>query len=223
MGRCTMAVGGIRAERMDPADAAWLHTDRPANLMVVNTVLWFDAPVDQASVLEVFGDRVVSRFRGSGNVPRTRRSRWLRGRRPSGSTTLASCWRTMSAGRGCRRRGTRGHCSEPPATWRGGRCGRNSRTSPGWSAADRMPGDPGDPGQAEGCQPGIIQRARLRQALRPRNVVAEPASAFPVAGRSKVRLPGMSAPRHAVTLSDAGGQGERAHCRRCALNLAPGQ
>ena len=48
---------------MDPADAAWLHTDRPANLMVVNTVLWFDAPVDQASVLEVFGDRVVSRFR----------------------------------------------------------------------------------------------------------------------------------------------------------------
>ena len=58
-----MAVGGIRAERMDPADAAWLHTDRPANLMVVNTVLWFDAPVDQASVLEVFGDRVVSRFR----------------------------------------------------------------------------------------------------------------------------------------------------------------
>jgi hypothetical protein len=48
---------------MDPADAAWLHTDRPANLMVVNTLLGFDAPVDQASVLEVFGDRVVSRFR----------------------------------------------------------------------------------------------------------------------------------------------------------------
>ena len=40
----------------------------------------------------------------------------------------------------------------------------------------------GDPGQAEGCQPGIIQRARLRQAVRPRNVAAEPASAFPVAG-----------------------------------------
>ena len=58
-----MAVGGIRAERMDPADAAWLHMDRPTNLMVVNTVLWFDAPVDQASVLQVFGDRVVSRFR----------------------------------------------------------------------------------------------------------------------------------------------------------------
>ena len=58
-----MTVGGIRAERMDPADVAWLHMDRPTNLMVVNTVLWFDVPVDQASVLQVFGERVVSRFR----------------------------------------------------------------------------------------------------------------------------------------------------------------
>jgi diacylglycerol O-acyltransferase / wax synthase len=40
-----MAVGGIRAERMHPADAAWLHMDRSTNLMVVNTVLWFDVPV----------------------------------------------------------------------------------------------------------------------------------------------------------------------------------
>ena len=58
-----MAVGGIRTERMDPADVAWLHMDRQTNLMVVNTVLWFDVPVDQASVLQVFQDRVVSRFR----------------------------------------------------------------------------------------------------------------------------------------------------------------
>ena len=39
-----MTVGGIRAERMDPADVVWLHMDRPTNLMVVNTVLWFDVP-----------------------------------------------------------------------------------------------------------------------------------------------------------------------------------
>ena len=58
-----MTVGGIRAEQMDPADVAWLHMDRPTNLMVVNTVLWFDAPVDQASVLQLFEERVVSRFR----------------------------------------------------------------------------------------------------------------------------------------------------------------
>ena len=58
-----MVAGGIRIERMVPADAAWLHMDRQTNLMVVNTVLWFDAPIDQASVLQVFQDRVVSRFR----------------------------------------------------------------------------------------------------------------------------------------------------------------
>jgi diacylglycerol O-acyltransferase / wax synthase len=56
-----MAVGGTRAERMDPADVVWLHMDRPGNLMVVNTVLWFDGPVDQASVLQLFQERVVSR------------------------------------------------------------------------------------------------------------------------------------------------------------------
>ena len=58
-----MTVGGTRTERMDPVDVAWLHMDRPTNLMVVNIVLWFDAPVDQASVLQVFGERVDSRFR----------------------------------------------------------------------------------------------------------------------------------------------------------------
>ena len=58
-----MTVSGTRTEPMDPADVAWLHMDRPTNLMVVNTVLWFDVPVDQASVLQVFQERVVSRFR----------------------------------------------------------------------------------------------------------------------------------------------------------------
>ena len=58
-----MTVSGTRTEPMDPVDVAWLHMDRPTNLMMVNTVLWFDAPVDQASVLEMFGERVVSRFR----------------------------------------------------------------------------------------------------------------------------------------------------------------
>ena len=48
---------------MDPADVAWLHMDRPTNLMVVNTVLWFDVPVDQAPVLQLFGERVLWRFR----------------------------------------------------------------------------------------------------------------------------------------------------------------
>ena len=58
-----MAAGEIRTERMDPVDVAWLHMDRPTNLMVVNTVLWFDVPVDQALVLQVLQERVISRFR----------------------------------------------------------------------------------------------------------------------------------------------------------------
>jgi len=58
-----MAVGGTGDERMDPADVVWLRMDRPTNLMVVNIVLWFDLPVDQAAVLRVFQERVISRFR----------------------------------------------------------------------------------------------------------------------------------------------------------------
>lgn len=36
------------AERhaMSSADAAWLHMDRPTNLMVIKSVLWFDEPLD---------------------------------------------------------------------------------------------------------------------------------------------------------------------------------
>jgi WS/DGAT/MGAT family acyltransferase len=35
-----------RRERMSAADAAWLHMDRPTNLMVINGVVWFDDPLD---------------------------------------------------------------------------------------------------------------------------------------------------------------------------------
>jgi len=48
---------------MSAADAAWLHMDRPTNLMVVNSVLWFDAPVDCERLRQVFLERVVGRFR----------------------------------------------------------------------------------------------------------------------------------------------------------------
>lgn len=47
---------------MPPADAAWLHMDRPTNLMIVNSVLWFDAPVDWDRCRQVFMERVVARF-----------------------------------------------------------------------------------------------------------------------------------------------------------------
>src|SRR6266545_385973 len=44
------------------ADAAWLHMDRPTNLMVINSVLWFDEPLDWAATQAVFCARVVERF-----------------------------------------------------------------------------------------------------------------------------------------------------------------
>ena len=47
---------------MPAADAAWLHMDRPTNLMIVNSVLWFDAPVDWARCRATFLERVVRRF-----------------------------------------------------------------------------------------------------------------------------------------------------------------
>lgn len=47
---------------MSAADSAWLHMDRPTNLMVVNCVLWFDAPLDWEAVQRVFLERVVEHF-----------------------------------------------------------------------------------------------------------------------------------------------------------------
>ena len=34
------------SSRLSSADAAWLHMDRPTNLMVINSVMLFDQPVD---------------------------------------------------------------------------------------------------------------------------------------------------------------------------------
>jgi WS/DGAT/MGAT family acyltransferase len=47
---------------MSTADAAWLRMDRPTNLMIVNSVLWFDEPVDWERCKSVFLDRIVARF-----------------------------------------------------------------------------------------------------------------------------------------------------------------
>ena len=52
----------MSAQRMSNADAAWLHMDRPTNLMVVNSVLWFDEPVDLIRTREVIRTRLVERF-----------------------------------------------------------------------------------------------------------------------------------------------------------------
>ena len=52
----------MSTQRMHNADAAWLHMDRPTNLMVVNSVLWFDQPVDIERARAVLRLRLVERF-----------------------------------------------------------------------------------------------------------------------------------------------------------------
>ncbi len=41
--------------RMPAGDAAWLHMDRPTNRMIVNTVMWFDEPLDWDASAPVAG------------------------------------------------------------------------------------------------------------------------------------------------------------------------
>ena len=44
---------------MSSADAAWLRMDSPTNLMIVNSVLWFDEPVDWKRMRKVLQQRVI--------------------------------------------------------------------------------------------------------------------------------------------------------------------
>ena len=50
------------SSRLTSADAAWLHMDRPTNLMVINSVLLFDEPVDWERVKEITQRRLVDRY-----------------------------------------------------------------------------------------------------------------------------------------------------------------
>jgi WS/DGAT/MGAT family acyltransferase len=44
------------------ADAAWLHMDRPENLMVINSVMWFDEPLAVDALRARLQRRLVDRF-----------------------------------------------------------------------------------------------------------------------------------------------------------------
>lgn len=48
--------------RMSTGDAAWLHMDRPTNLMVVNSVMWFDEPLDWDEVRRLLRERLINRY-----------------------------------------------------------------------------------------------------------------------------------------------------------------
>jgi diacylglycerol O-acyltransferase / wax synthase len=48
--------------RLSSADTAWLHMDRPTNLMVINSLDLFEAPVDWDRVMEITQTRVIDRY-----------------------------------------------------------------------------------------------------------------------------------------------------------------
>jgi diacylglycerol O-acyltransferase / wax synthase len=48
--------------RLASADAAWLRMDRPTNLMVINSVLLFDQPVDWVRLKQITQRRLVDRY-----------------------------------------------------------------------------------------------------------------------------------------------------------------
>lgn len=47
---------------MPSADAAWLRMDRPENLMVITSVLWFERPLPLAPLRALLRERLVERF-----------------------------------------------------------------------------------------------------------------------------------------------------------------
>ena len=48
--------------RLSSADAAWLHMDRPTNLMVINSILLFDEELDWERLTKIVGDRLVAPY-----------------------------------------------------------------------------------------------------------------------------------------------------------------
>ncbi|NKQ56235.1 DUF1298 domain-containing protein [Amycolatopsis sp. K13G38] len=53
-------VGPHRAMRAQ--DSLWLHLDRPANRLVITSVLWTETPIDTAALREIVADRILARF-----------------------------------------------------------------------------------------------------------------------------------------------------------------
>lgn len=53
-------MGGRRL--IGPVDTIWLNMDRPENLMVIDSVMWFDEPVDWERLKQVLQHRLVDRY-----------------------------------------------------------------------------------------------------------------------------------------------------------------
>jgi WS/DGAT/MGAT family acyltransferase len=54
--------GHVTHQQMARPDAAWLHMDRPTNLMVITSVMWFDEPLDGERLREVYRERLIEPY-----------------------------------------------------------------------------------------------------------------------------------------------------------------
>ncbi len=116
-----MAADAHRVERhrLPHADAAWLHMDRPTNLMVINSVMLFDERVDETRLREVIRTRLVERY------PRFR-ERIVESRAPLGGPSFESDPH-FDLTRHMHRRGLPGP-ARPAGTRRASRDGRRAGT-----------------------------------------------------------------------------------------------
>ncbi|MFN0282951.1 MAG: wax ester/triacylglycerol synthase family O-acyltransferase [Kineosporiaceae bacterium] len=58
-----------RRHTIGAVDAIWLHMDRPENLLVIDTLMWLDGPLDVARLRDVLQRRLVDRFPVFGRRP----------------------------------------------------------------------------------------------------------------------------------------------------------
>ena len=49
-------------QQISNADAAWLHMDRPTNLMIITSVMWADEPIDGARLREIVAARLIEPY-----------------------------------------------------------------------------------------------------------------------------------------------------------------
>jgi diacylglycerol O-acyltransferase len=54
--------GRLARQPMPSPDAAWLHMDRPTNLMVITSVMWFDEPLDRDALRDVYRERLIKPY-----------------------------------------------------------------------------------------------------------------------------------------------------------------
>jgi diacylglycerol O-acyltransferase len=62
---------------MSVQDALWLTMDRPNNLMVIDSVMWFASPLDWPAVEQVIFDRLVEPFAVFRSRPKRQGSTWM--------------------------------------------------------------------------------------------------------------------------------------------------